>query len=91
VAGLRNLGQRKPIKLLETDARFPTFINPAQSSIIHLIGAIEDYHIFGQGFAHIFHGFCFACARWTTWGTAHTHGEGLSQGYVTSETHHKVG
>lgn len=63
-----------------------TFVDTPQSSVVHLIGAVEDHHVFTQTATHVFGGLCLSCTGGTGWGTSQGHTQGLSQGDVTSET-----
>lgn len=52
--------------------------------VVHLIGAVKDYDVFGEGLAHILHCLRLAGASWPTRGASHTHRQRLRQRYVAS-------
>ena len=61
-----------------------TFVDSAQSSVVHLVRAVEDNHVLAQSFAHVLGGLCLACPSRAGRGTTHAHTQGLGQGDVTS-------
>ena len=57
-----------------------TFVDSAQTPVIHLIRAVEDDHILAESLAHVLDGLGLARPSRACRGTSHAHPQGLGQG-----------
>ena len=73
-----------------TNYSWHTFINSSKSSVIHLIGTVEDDHVFTQTPSHVFCSFRLSGSSWTCRSSTKSHTQGLSDGDITSERHNTL-
>ena len=64
--------------------RYRTFVDPAETSEVHLVGAVEDDNVLPETAAHVLDGLCFTRTGRTRGGAAHGHTQRLRQCDVTS-------
>lgn len=81
-------GQFNPVELIEATPGAglgEALVYPAETAVVHLVGAVEHHNVLGERLAHVFDRLCFASPCRAARRTSHAHREGLRKGYVAPE------